>query len=106
MDTRLSIIHAEIAKHETVFQRLLELLELCDQKQRANMTQVAASTTGRLDRLQSLMESLVQNLIGSSGGGVPQLTLKMIHPSFQTRSVKLDFPRFGGVDVLEWIYKA
>jgi len=29
-----------------------------------------------------------------------------IRPPFQTWSVKLDFPRFGGADVLEWIFKA
>ncbi|MCI39011.1 hypothetical protein A2U01_0060240 [Trifolium medium] len=39
---------------------------------------------------------------GESSRGAPN----SIKSAFQVRSVKLDFPRFDGKDVLNWIFKA
>lgn len=45
------------------------------------------------------MAQPVSNTLGDDG------KTKELHP-LQTRPVKVDFPRFEGVDVLPWIFKA
>ena len=52
------------------------------------------------------MESWIQNSSGSPSGGGSQATNQPTRTPFQTRNVKLDFPRFNGTEVLEWIFKA
>jgi len=54
----------------------------------------------RFHTLEKAMDDLVQKPSDGSSGSNPR------GPPFQVRNVKIDFPRFAGSDVLQWIFKA
>ena len=69
--------------------RVLEMLET-DQK----------DNKARFESLEVAVKSLLKL---NSGSGENH---NLPHPLFQVRNVKLDFPRFDGSEVLQWIFKA
>ena len=61
-----------------------------------------------MERIQSMVESLLQNQAQPHGGSSMNSTLtRAVQPrhAFQTQNVKLDFPKFNGSDVMAWIFK-
>ncbi|WVY96655.1 hypothetical protein V8G54_028806 [Vigna mungo] len=75
-NTRLKDLSADV-------KRILDIMETRD---RENAT--------RFKTLESAVNALLQNKAANPS------------PPFLVRSVKLDFPRFDGSDVLQWIFKA
>jgi hypothetical protein len=58
-----------------------------------------------LERIQRLEASISTFQASSNNAGqIPRF--QPPPPPFQVRNVKLDFPRFDGTDVLQWIFKA
>ncbi|KAJ1428448.1 Retrotransposon gag domain [Sesbania bispinosa] len=69
--------------------RMLELMETRDKEY-----------SHRFEVMESSIEVLLHKRpVGDSSSGAPP-------PPFQVRNIKLDFPRFDGTDVLQWIFKA
>ena len=67
-NTRMATMAAELRAHDAEFKRVMELLELRDQEQRAHTTQVEAVATARMEHIQSMVESLLQNQAQPHGG--------------------------------------
>jgi hypothetical protein len=88
--TRLKDIQADL-------KRVLERLEQRDAEYDVNR----ALDLERIQRLEASVSTL-QSLLNHSG---QQPRFQQPQP-FQVRNVKLDFPRFDGTDVLQWIFKA
>ena len=87
---------------------MLDLLELRDQEQRAHTTQVQTDMNARWEELQQSIQTFISNHSqphGSTSTSPPHNhgTNRM---GFQVKDVNLDFPRFIGQDVLDWIFKA
>jgi hypothetical protein len=58
------------------------------------------STDGKLDKINEALSMLLRNNSPGSSHGGPNSN----KASFQVRNVKLDFPRFDGKNVMEWIF--
>ncbi|XP_050907589.1 uncharacterized protein LOC127121009 [Lathyrus oleraceus] len=62
----------------------------------------------RMERIEAQLSSLQQGNAspgGRNSSGFSTLTSSS-NPPFQVRNVKLDFPRFDGSDVLNWIFRS
>jgi len=78
----------------TDIKRILELMENRDKKYFA-----------RFAKLELVIDDLT--ITGSVGGSNSSSGGPHSHPPlFQVRNIKLDFPRFDGTNVLQWIFKA
>jgi len=70
---------------------------------------VEAAANARMEHIQSMVESLLQNQAQHHGGSSMNSTqTQAVQPrhAFQIRNVKLEFPKFNGSDVMAWIFKA
>ncbi|KAL9324153.1 hypothetical protein ACSQ67_009010 [Phaseolus vulgaris] len=67
-NTRMATMAAEIRAHNAELKRVMDLLELCDQEQRAHTAQVEAAANARMERIQSMVESPLQNQAQLHGG--------------------------------------
>jgi len=108
-NTRLTTMAADIRAHEVELKRVMDLFKLRDQEQSAHTAQVEAAANARLDRLQTMLESLIQNNTQLHGGpnmNSPNFNQSTSRAPFQVRNVKLDFPKFNGSDVMAWIFQA
>jgi len=108
-NTRMATMAVEIRAHDAELKRVMDLLELRDQEQHAHTAQVEAAANAHIERIQSMVESLLQNQAQLHGGSSMNSTqTHTIQPrqAFQIRNVKLDFPKFNGSDVMAWIFKA
>ncbi|MCH95963.1 hypothetical protein A2U01_0016946, partial [Trifolium medium] len=87
-NTRMKTLEAAVNNINATLQKLLE-----DRQSEAT----------RMDRLEANLGSIQLNnaLSGSTSNSPTQSS-----QPFQTRNVKLDFPRFDGSEVLNWIFKA
>jgi len=56
----------------------------------------------RFETLEISMDSVIKSIQALDTGS----RLSSSSPSFQVRNVKLDFPKFDGSEVLQWIFKA
>ena len=56
----------------------------------------------RFETLETTMDNVLKSIAALESGS----RLSHQSSSFQVRNVKLDFPRFDGSDVLQWIFKA
>jgi hypothetical protein len=70
-----------------------------------SMEDMKLATDGKLDKITETLSLLLlnnnNNSVSSSHGG-PNSN----KPPFQVRNIKLDFPRFDGKNVMEWIFRA
>ncbi|XP_017406476.1 uncharacterized protein LOC108319747 [Vigna angularis] len=71
---------------------LKQILELMQKREREHAAE--------MQELRNAFEDLKENM--AHGGA----NSRNVHGPFQVRNVKLDFPRFDGSDVLQWIFKA
>lgn len=88
-----SDLQAQIAKLESVNSSRFEHLET-----------VIHANDDKFNQISDALETLLQRnspFQGSSHGASNSLK-----PPFQVRNVKLDFPRFDGNNVMDWIFKA
>lgn len=71
-------------------------------------TRDRSDNRARMERIEAQLSSLQQGNAspgGRNSSGFSMLTSSS-NPSFQVRNVKLDFSRFDGSDVLNWIFKS
>jgi hypothetical protein len=86
----------------------IERLELGGNAQMMRMKEIQRSNETQFSQLNATLAQLLQRLPPSSSsfhGGVNS-GKDQPRSSFQVRSVKLDFPRFDGKNVMDWIFKA
>jgi hypothetical protein len=86
--------------NETMQNQLMLQTEQMERMQRTNDSQFTQLNTVMAQVLQSL-----QNMPSSPHGG-PNSGVAIPKSQIQVRSVKLDFPRFDGKNVMDWIFKA
>lgn len=78
----------------------------------ANNSVTIAETSASMQRMEALLQTLVQKVdsASSSTHGHSNSNSNSHHDHgrnlFQTRNVKLEFPRFDGSHALEWLFKA
>ncbi|XP_024979726.1 uncharacterized protein LOC112516745 [Cynara cardunculus var. scolymus] len=72
------------------FKKMIDLME----KRHEEYTTQRSEHTAKIARL----EAALANSSGREG--------QLIHPPFQVRNVKLDFPRFDRTEVMQWLFKA
>ncbi|MCI06411.1 hypothetical protein A2U01_0027470, partial [Trifolium medium] len=90
-------LHAKIAKLEEANQTRFDRMETIQKTNEAQFNQLNSALAQLLHRLQATPSS---HHGGSNSG-------KETHRNpFQVRTVKLDFPRFDGKNVMDWIFKA
>ncbi|MCI43535.1 hypothetical protein A2U01_0064772, partial [Trifolium medium] len=72
------------------------------------MKEIQRSNETQFSQLNATMAQLLQRLPASSSSphGAVNSVRDQQRNSFQVRSVKLDFPRFDGKNVMDWIFKA
>src|ERR1044072_2272678 len=72
------------------------------------MEAIQISNESQISQLNSAMTQILQRLpdLQKSSHGAGNSNKEATKPSFQVRSVKLDFPRFDGNNVMDWIFKA
>jgi len=105
----MATMAAEIRAHDAELKRVMDFLELRDQEQCAHTAQVEAAANARMERIQSMVESLLQTqaqLHGGSSMNSTQTHTVQPRQAFHIRNVKLDFPKFNGSEVMAWIFKA
>ncbi|MCH84866.1 hypothetical protein A2U01_0005703 [Trifolium medium] len=114
-NTHMKEIFAELKKNIDAInlvsgdlQGQIERLEGASHAQIERMEAIQVSNESQFSQLNSVMAQILQRLqsiSGSSHGSVN--SYKEPHKnSFQVRFVKLDFPRFDGKNVMDWIFKA
>jgi len=104
----MATMAAKIRTHDAELKQVMDLLELRDQEQRAHTRQVEAAANAHMERIQSMVESLLQNEAQPHGGSSMNSTqTQAVQPrhAFQIQNVKLEFPKFNGSDVMAWIFK-
>lgn len=82
---------------QTDLKKLLELVEL----RHHEYMQHRASDLEHLDRMELTIGNIQQS---NPNSGLNSTNFTGLSP-FQVRNIKLDFPRFDGSDVLQWIFK-
>jgi len=91
---------AEVARLKDLLvdiKKLAEMMESRDQELKSlleHLTMRENDQDTRFETIESHITSLLRNNSGPS------------NPPLQVQNVKLDFPRFDGSDVLQWIFKA
>jgi len=66
------------------------------------MTHQRSDDNTRFETVETTLDSVLQSIANLQSGSENPSS----RPSFQVRNVKLDFPRFDGSDVLQWIFRA
>ncbi|XP_073220685.1 uncharacterized protein [Cicer arietinum] len=86
----------------------IERLEGSTRAQIERMEAIQVSNESQFSQLNSVMAQILQRLqsIPGSSHGSTNSYKEPPKNSFQVRSVKLDFPRFDGKNVMDWIFKA
>ena len=109
-NTRLKELQAKIENQGAEIRRLMDLMELRDQEQRAHTDQVQADARQRMEQFQNALEQFMQNYSqphGGSSSNTSSPTSNPLHTAFQVKDIALGFPHFDGhTPVLEWIFKA
>ena len=108
-NTRMKELQAEVKNNSAELKRLMDLMELRDQEQRAFTAQVQTDANARMTQLQNIIETMVQNRSQQTGGSNSTSTTNEAIPirtAFQVKDVVLEFPRFDGHNVLHWIFTA
>ncbi|WVY94508.1 hypothetical protein V8G54_033596 [Vigna mungo] len=101
-NTRLKELATEIARLKDLPVEVCRIAEAMERRERdlqkwmEHLTLREQDAENRFQTLESTLGSLLQTK-------TPPSTEP---PPFQVRNVKLDFPRFDGTDVLQWIFKA
>jgi hypothetical protein len=100
--TRFKDVQIELKEVQNSLQKVLSLMEL----RNTEYVRDRESDSLRLDRLEATVGALQ---LSASVTGSPSSAPPPPPPAqqpFQIRNIKLDFPRFDGTDVLQWIFKA
>lgn len=114
-NTRMKEIFAELKKNAEAtnivsedLQSQIERLEGASRAQTERMEAIQVSNESQFSQLNVVMAQILQKLqlIPVSSHGVANSYKEPSKSSFQVRSVKLDFPRFNGKNVMDWIFKA
>lgn len=114
-NTRMKEIYAELKKNADAiahvsddFHLQIERVESVNQAQMAKIDVMQLSNESQFTQLNALMTQVLQQLqlIPVSSHGASSSGKDQQRKSFQVRSVKLDFPRFDGKNVMDWIFKA
>ncbi|WVY96041.1 hypothetical protein V8G54_028192 [Vigna mungo] len=101
-NTRLKELATEIARLKDLPAEVCRIAEAMERRERElqkwmeHLTLREQDAENRFQTLESTLGSLLQTK-------TPPSTKP---PPFQVRNVKLDFPRFDGTGVLQWIFKA
>ncbi|WVZ07870.1 hypothetical protein V8G54_021216 [Vigna mungo] len=101
-NTRLKELATEIARLKNLLAEVCRIAEAMERHKRdlqnwmEHLTLREQDAENRFQTLESTLGSLLQTK-------TPPSTEP---PPFQVHNVKLDFPRFDGTDVLQWIFKA
>src|SRR4051812_27242731 len=82
--------------------KFFDAMDLRDREQAKRINSLETDNDHRLSRIESAVESLLKNAADSQHDD----RNSHLRPPFQTRSVKLEFPRFDGSHAIEWIFKA
>jgi len=114
-NTRMKEIFAELKKNAEAInvvsedlQNHIERLEGASRSQTERMEAIQVSNESQFSQLNTVMAQILQRLqsIPGSPHGAVNSHKEPPKNSFQVRSVKLDFPRFDGKNVMDWIFKA
>lgn len=96
-NTRLKELQAEVKKNADIVEKnYTDLQSKIDGMQKAN--------EAKFDEITEALAALLQHHTTSHGS--PHVVSNSQKPPFQVRSVKLDFPRFDGSNVRDWIFRA
>ncbi|MCI25553.1 hypothetical protein A2U01_0046744, partial [Trifolium medium] len=90
---------------QSQLKKFMDNLDIRDRDYANRFTQLEDSTDDRLARIETAVESLLQNAADSQRDAANS-GHNHHRPPFQTRNVKLEFPRFDGTHAIEWIFKA
>lgn len=90
------------------FHRQIERLEGANHAHMERMEAIQIANESQITQLNSAMTQILQRLqsIPVSSHGASNSNKEQTRTPFQVRSVKLDFPRFDGNNVMDWIFKA
>ena len=112
-NTRMKEIYAELKKNadaidlvSTSMTSQIERLEVAGHAQMTRMEEFQQANAAQFSQLNTTLAHLLQRLQTSPQGVANSSVKEPQRNAFQVRSVKLDFPRFDGKNVMDWIFKA
>ena len=114
-NTRMKEVYAELKKNADAITRVsddlqnhIERLEATNHAQMEKIEVMQSTNDSQFSQLNAVMSQVLQRLqnIPMSSHGASNSQKEQQRSSFQVRSVKLDFPRFDGKNVMDWIFKA
>lgn len=109
-NTRMKELAAEVRRQGEILEQNESINVACFERMET-MQQASESRFAELSTSMEMMLKQMQALVvthGSTNSGTHSSSLGNTYtpPPFHVRNIKLEFPRFNGKNVLDWIFKA